>query len=371
MDVPAFTRDSRLMLFAPHPDDESLGCGVLLQRAVEAGASIRVIYATDGENNPWPQRAIMRKWHLNPGDRRRWGKLRRAEALAALRVLGIDAADVRFLSLADQKLSILLMQDCPGILEWLRALIEEFAPTHLIVPSLADAHPDHSALGVMLRLAVSFLPIPSQIDAWRYIVHGRSSAFFDHAVSLNQSEAEANMKRLAIAHHGTQLALSRRRFFAYAKRDERFLDSRSLTTPVPDGFVTWITRSAYTLRLRIRMPFRLLILAEPSLVFLGHDTRGRLRTLGAEIPVRSGRLEVTDLNSGGPAASANYRGNKFGGELEMPLSIFSTAHSLFFKIERRGLFFDQAGWIELKAPSRSDVGAAISHSEEASSVATR
>src|ERR1043166_1910175 len=74
--VPAFTSRSRLLLFAPHPDDESLACSILLQRAVRAGAAVRVVYVTDGEDNPWPQRVLERKWRLNGTDRRRWGRLR-------------------------------------------------------------------------------------------------------------------------------------------------------------------------------------------------------------------------------------------------------------------------------------------------------
>jgi LmbE family N-acetylglucosaminyl deacetylase len=54
--VPSLTFRSRLLIFAPHPDDESLACGILLQHAVNAEAAVLVIYLTDGENNPWPQR---------------------------------------------------------------------------------------------------------------------------------------------------------------------------------------------------------------------------------------------------------------------------------------------------------------------------
>ena len=86
-DVPQFDSASRVLLFAPHPDDEALACGVTLQRAVRSGALICVVYATDGDNNPWPQRLIERKWRLDATDRKRWGQSRRAEALSALEVL--------------------------------------------------------------------------------------------------------------------------------------------------------------------------------------------------------------------------------------------------------------------------------------------
>src|SRR5215469_15441345 len=107
--APTFDIRSRLMLIAPHPDDEALACSIILQQAVRAGAAIRVVYVTDGDNNPWPQRVLERKWRLNAADRKRWGKLRRAEALAALHVLGVNALAARFLALPDQKLTTILI----------------------------------------------------------------------------------------------------------------------------------------------------------------------------------------------------------------------------------------------------------------------
>ena len=123
--VPAFTSGSRLLLFAPHPDDESLACSILLQRAVRAGAAVRVVYVTDGDDNPWPQRVLERKWRLNANDRRRWGKLRRTEALAALRVLGVNSSATRFLALPDQKLTATLMCDCQSTLERFAEIIAD------------------------------------------------------------------------------------------------------------------------------------------------------------------------------------------------------------------------------------------------------
>jgi len=134
------------MLIAPHPDDEALACGIVLQRAVGAGAAVRIVYATDGDDNPWPQRVLERKWQLGATDRKRWGKLRRAEALAALQILGVCPADVRFFALPDQRLTNLLITNCLPSFEKFATSINDWAPTHLLVPSIHDTHPDHSAL---------------------------------------------------------------------------------------------------------------------------------------------------------------------------------------------------------------------------------
>src|SRR5260370_36809082 len=97
-----------LMLVAPAADHEAHVCSIILQRAVQAGTAIRVIYATDGDDNPWPQRVLERKWRLNAADRKRWGNLRRSEALAPLRVLGVHPRHAQFLAFPDQDLTTLL-----------------------------------------------------------------------------------------------------------------------------------------------------------------------------------------------------------------------------------------------------------------------
>src|SRR5438094_488409 len=78
------TARDRVLILAPHPDDESLAAGGLIQRAVAAGAATRIVFATDGDDNPWPQRFIERRLNISTADRLRWGRRRRGEALAAV-----------------------------------------------------------------------------------------------------------------------------------------------------------------------------------------------------------------------------------------------------------------------------------------------
>ncbi|MFL6500020.1 MAG: PIG-L deacetylase family protein, partial [Candidatus Udaeobacter sp.] len=220
--APTFDSRSRLLLIAPHPDDEALACSVILQKALRAGAAIRVVYVTDGDNNPWPQRALERRWTLSPPDRQRWGTLRRAEALAALRALDFAVPDVRFLGLPDQGLTDLLLRDCDTTLTRITQAIDDWSPTDILAPSLFDIHPDHNAVAVMMRLIFADF-LPPGVLHWNYLVHGRSPGFFDNAVELSSSESEVARKREAIRCHQTQIKLSRRRFLQYAVRPERFV----------------------------------------------------------------------------------------------------------------------------------------------------
>lgn len=221
MPLPALTPHSRLLILAPHPDDESLACGILLQHAVAAGATINVVYLTDGENNPWPQRCLSRRWRLNAADRQRWAKLRRREALAALNILGVTAENARFLGWPDQGLAGRLSSESALTLARLRYLIMDFSPTDVIGPDVVDRHRDHSAVGLMLEdLFSAGGPTVRGIRRWTYVVHGLNKRFVRNAEALPQTASHARTKRRAIICHQTQLLLSRRRFLGYAARPE-------------------------------------------------------------------------------------------------------------------------------------------------------
>jgi LmbE family N-acetylglucosaminyl deacetylase len=349
--VPAFTSRSRLLLFAPHPDDESLGCSILLQRAVRAGAVVRVVYVTDGDDNPWPQRVLERKWRLNGNDRRRWGRLRRTEALAALRVLGMHGSAARFLGLPDQKLSAMLMCGGQSALERFAAIIADWGPTDLLVPSISDTHPDHSALAVMLRLVLSESfsdPVATgQTAVWSYVVHGRSLAFFDHAETICQSDIEAATKLRAIRCHKTQLKLSRKRFLGYAGRPERLVKLGARDKTIADGSITSVFRLPHSFRVELRLSPKAMRMSEPTLFVLGRDEAGALRCVTVCIPARSSRIEMLDSGSLDCIAETQYCGNAFAGQLTIPVSIFSSAFAIFVKLERRSWFFDEAGWLEI------------------------
>ena len=343
------------MLIAPHPDDEALACSVILQKAVRAGAAIRVVYVTDGDNNPWPQRALERRWRLNASDRKRWGKLRRSEALAALRVLGIHASDVQFLALPDQGLTDLLLRDCNSAVTRLIQVIDDWSPTDILVPSPSDIHPDHNAVAVMMRLIFADFSA-GEVSQWNYLVHGLSPAFFDRAAELASSEVETATKRDAIRCHQTQIKLSRRRFLGYATRPERFLRVEHKSGVWCDGAVHSVSRTRDDLNVAFRFaadPFRM---QRGKFFILGRDPLGRRRACQIRLPGCSADVEMLDCATNHSIGVARYRGHPFAGEFALPLHLFSPIHDLFIKVDRRSWSFDEAGWIEIPGvPSLTNV----------------
>ena len=94
-------KGERLVIVAPHPDDEVLGCGGLIQQAVAAGADVRVIYLTNGDHNQVAFKLYRGRLHLSAKDYFKFGERRRTEAMAATNLLGLPSDHLFFLGYPD------------------------------------------------------------------------------------------------------------------------------------------------------------------------------------------------------------------------------------------------------------------------------
>ena len=336
------------MLIAPHPDDEALACSVVLQRALRMNVPTSVVYITDGDNNPWPQRVWEKKWRLNKSDRRRWGRLRRSEACAALRALGLGDEVAMFLGLPDQGMTDLLLRERDSILTRIDRVVRAWNPTDIVAPSVFDTHPDHSAVGVILGLVLPRAAAAGVvIRHWSYLVHGKSPAFSASAVSLAQSEMEAANKLRAILCHQTQTRLSRRRFLAYATLPERLGgngDGKAV-----DGPICSIRRQGLMIQLTLRLKLKPWFATDNQLLLIGRNGRGALSSCRISIPARSTQVEMVDVANGEFLGWARYTGNAFAGDMIIPTESFSPSENLFVKLDRGSWFFDEAGWMEVPA----------------------
>ncbi len=208
----------RVLVLAPHPDDESIACGGLLLAARAAGAAQRVVMLTDGDNNPWPQRWAEKRWRIDATARARWGARRRAEAQAALDVLGVAGDERFFFGWPDMGLTDLLMREPTRVTQALVAQIDAFRPTHLAIPALIDEHPDHSAVHIAARFALAHAQAAACLC---YCVHGAKAGAQLLAIELDAGQRE--LKQRAIRQHETQMRLSHQRFLAFAGGDEIYL----------------------------------------------------------------------------------------------------------------------------------------------------
>ncbi|HEX3579940.1 MAG TPA: PIG-L deacetylase family protein [Thermoanaerobaculia bacterium] len=206
---------NRTLVIAPHPDDESIAAGGLLQRAIAAGGEVHVVVVTDGDNNPWPVRYLKKKVRVNDADRAEWGALRREESRRALATLGVPAAASTFLGYPDRLLTTMARRGDLRVRAAIAAAIDSFAPSLLVVPSAFDLHPDHRAIGWFAHDAAKGMNIVT------YVIHGHQP----HerlAFRLDLNAEEASRKLAAIECHQSQLVLSRTRFLSYARPVEEF-----------------------------------------------------------------------------------------------------------------------------------------------------
>ncbi|MGH8124413.1 MAG: PIG-L deacetylase family protein [Rhodanobacteraceae bacterium] len=228
-----------LMVLAPHPDDESLAAGGLIQRALAYGARVSVVFVSDGENNPWPQRVLERRLWIGARQRASWGGRRRAEAAAALHVLGVDPANVHRLGWPDGGITWMLLSETAAMLKSMRGLVECARPTLLVLPDLVDRHPDHSAMHVLMELLFRSEPRLPRPDCLGYLLHGRSHPGLPRRAVFSLGTDELLRKRNAIRAHASQIALSRRRLLRCAETTESFVagldchDRNGATLPWP------------------------------------------------------------------------------------------------------------------------------------------
>jgi LmbE family N-acetylglucosaminyl deacetylase len=210
----------RVLIIAPHPDDDVIGAGGLIQRVVAHGGAIRVLVLTRGESNAWPQRAMLRKWSITAHDRDEWATLRAREAVAGLEKLGAAGACAHFLAYPDTQLSRLARASETSIENEIAQHARELQPTLAIVPSVFDYHTDHRAAGWYCHRAID----PKVIAT--YVVHGKVPSLRSR-FTLHLSEDEQRRKREAIGEHASQLLLSRDRFLSYARATETFYIAES------------------------------------------------------------------------------------------------------------------------------------------------
>jgi LmbE family N-acetylglucosaminyl deacetylase len=129
----------RVLLLAPHPDDETIGCGGTLRKYVEAGARVRVVVLTDGRQGDSELRRLAAD---DPARSRLESELasrRKGEALAALAVLGVQEHE--FLEVRDGE----LREAAGAVASTLARMLSEWRPDLVLLPFVTDRHADHFA----------------------------------------------------------------------------------------------------------------------------------------------------------------------------------------------------------------------------------
>jgi LmbE family N-acetylglucosaminyl deacetylase len=277
---PLISDETRLMVFSPHPDDESLGTGGLIQRVLESGGKVKVVFMTDGDGFP---EGVEKENHIsNPSakDYTRYGEARRLEAVKAVTSLGVKEHDVIFLGFPDGGLTYLRLKyrshpmpyrspftgkvhpaafemiiprtDYCGVdlRREIERVLTEFRPNLLAVTGPEDEHPDHSSSYFFLKEALIHLALKHRDikpNVLTFVIHygqwpldqraGSGSRLYPPSglgdngkkwVSFKLTAEEAQNKRKAILQYHTQMLVMGRLLLSFSRSNELFRPDNSI-----------------------------------------------------------------------------------------------------------------------------------------------
>ena len=148
----SFTSQEPVLIVAPHPDDETLGCGGAIALLRSHNCPVSVLVISDGtQSHPrslkYPAPVLQ--------------QLRQQETLEALTILGVDRAAVTFLRLPDGAVETLMNleehQAACG------TYLEAIAPKTIFLPWRYDPHSDHRATWQLIHSAIAHLRVSPRL----------------------------------------------------------------------------------------------------------------------------------------------------------------------------------------------------------------
>jgi LmbE family N-acetylglucosaminyl deacetylase len=197
----AFSPNDRILIFAPHPDDEVIATGGIIQQALKQGLAVRVVFFTYGDNNEWAFAVYRRHPVLMPKAILEMGLIRRDEAIRADSALGLSPTNLTFLGYPDFG-TLQIWNEHWGarppfrsmltrvtavpytnafrcgaaykgeeILADLKSAIRDFKPTKIFTSHPGDHNPDHRSLYLFTRVALWDLEKEFRSEIVPFLVH--------------------------------------------------------------------------------------------------------------------------------------------------------------------------------------------------------
>jgi LmbE family N-acetylglucosaminyl deacetylase len=218
---PSPTRRDSIVVFAPHPDDEVIGCAGIIQQALARGAQVKVIAITSGDGFPAAAAGVAHRTvnQVGPDDFLALSRLRQTESRTALAILGGKRDELMILGYPDGDLGnlynstddkvfrqpytkknetyALIQKDYhssmhgkpatyrrSSVLGDLVELLTMFEPTEIYVTDGTDGHIDHRAAFWFVRDAAKQVGYRGAF--YTYLVHGLPAWPFPPGVTPNQ-----------------------------------------------------------------------------------------------------------------------------------------------------------------------------------------
>lgn len=280
---PSRLRGERLLVLAPHPDDEVIACGGLVAQHLRENRKVRIVIATNGAEQ---------------GD----ASSREEESRRGVATLG-DGAEIDFLGFPDRALP-------DDVASRLHDILRSFLPDLVLVPSPIEIHPDHVAL------SRAFCELVQRDRALFAELALTTVAFYEVSQPIRPNALVditdvAVVKWNAIEAHASQTAV--RDYAAYARGLNAY---RSMTLPDATfaegywtiGLATLRTMSFAQLREAVAEPPRIDVTSEPVPVSVIVRTKNRpalLREAVASIR-KYPAAEIVVVNDGGERVEVEH-----------------------------------------------------------------
>jgi LmbE family N-acetylglucosaminyl deacetylase len=179
----------KVVVLAPHMDDETIGCGGTLALHAERGAQITVVFLTDGRNGSTEINML----YGEERERRQkeFVELRTTEARAALQRLGVN----RMICLDAEDGAL---ERCEWAAEQLREVLLKQQPELVYLPFYLEEHPDHRAVSRVLLEAAAGTSLEFQCmgyEVW--------TPLFPNC--LVRIDAKVEVKKQALREYASQL----------------------------------------------------------------------------------------------------------------------------------------------------------------------
>ena len=170
-----------IIIFAPHPDDETIGCGGTIAKKLSEGFNVIIVVMTDG-------RYLFR--HLlkidsdpSPDEIR---KIRRDELLRAVGILGVPANNVIFLDFEDGALEKYEAKVRKRVIE----ILKKYSPVEVYFPFIREFHSDHVATNRIIRRCVQESGLkPLMYQYCTLHKYGRVGPLFERLMGLLKGNA--------------------------------------------------------------------------------------------------------------------------------------------------------------------------------------
>lgn len=187
-------RDTRLVVVAPHPDDEVLACGALLATHAARDGRCAVVAVTDGEASHGLS---------SPDGTRRLAAKRRAESESGLRLLGLHRAAIYRLGLPDARVGA----HADRLLAHLHALLD--VDDVVVTTWRFDGHPDHEATGLAAAQACRAAGcrlLEAPVWMWHWAVPDDARVPWHRLSRVSVALHASASKQAALARHVSQLS---------------------------------------------------------------------------------------------------------------------------------------------------------------------